>query len=124
MDDEQTRRRKELRDEDTESGNTPSIPASIVARVSDSTNEDTVGETSYVIQREEILEVSEVDLGDKSINVDDTAVATVTSPVEVSAHSEESTQSSNESFSNTTEGTPVSLRTLQLYLFQRTYLTD
>lgn len=66
MDDEQTRRRKELRDEDTESGNTPSIPASIVARVSDSTNEDTVGETSYVIQREEILEVSEVDLGDKS----------------------------------------------------------
>lgn len=44
----------------------PSIPTSIVARVSDSTNEDTVGETSYVIQREEILEVSEVDLGDKS----------------------------------------------------------
>jgi len=66
VDDEQTRRRKELRDEDTESGDTPSIPAIIVARVSDSTNEDTVGETSYVIQREEILEVSEVDLGDKS----------------------------------------------------------
>ena len=66
MDDEQTRRRKELRDEDTESGNMPSIPTSIVARVSDSTNEDTVGETSYVIQRQEILEVSEVDLGDKS----------------------------------------------------------